>query len=408
MDMDKFIENPYLPNWKRDQYVLNASTLEYEKAGARWLFNAYRNYANYFEMRIKSLDIDQEMDKLRLQTGLEKLYKDWKDGDTVVLNFAFTKETELEPGDTLVFYKLNDCKDNTVNICIFKAADNIINNRKDDGNWNISFLKVISGSSMNEGMLMMSEVNRIEIGGKKRFIFYSFIGGYLANIFQILDYFHVCPKETAIFTMDNTTILHGRLYQEDGREIDYTNRLKGCSISGGSNWIWSINWKDDIGKEKENVAKEDNEQKEKLDIGNVKDDWQSFELQNRDSSSGMEIEAQESENEEEEMIQDDEQMDLPQQFTAVLTKSNIDKSTHGVYIPKSITPRNRSWKFGERVLLTTDAGSWTVGVVCSKATTRFSAGWNTFAGKNEFITNQRLVFTMKEEADGIVFEVEKQ
>ncbi|KAK1388930.1 hypothetical protein POM88_017108 [Heracleum sosnowskyi] len=443
MDMDKFIENPYLPNWKRDQYVLNASTLEYEKAGARWVFNAYRNYANYFEMRIKSLDIDQEMDKLRLQTGLEKLYKDWKDGDTVVLIFvsrgweiaierkdeicefgngwqAFTKETELEPGDTLVFYKLNDCKDNTVNICIFKAADNIINNRKDDGDWNISFLKVISGSSMNEGMLvvpkcfketygqMMSEVNRIEIGGEKRFIFYSFIGGYLANIFQILDYFHVCPKETAIFTMDNTTILHGRLYQEDGREIDYTNRLKGCSISGGSNWIWSITWKDDIGKEKENVAKEDNEQKEKLDIGNVKDDWQSFELQNRDSSSGMEIEAQESENEEEEMIQDHEQMDLPQQFTAVLTKSNIDKSTHGVYIPKSITPRNRSWKSGERVLLTTDAGSWTVGVVCSKATTRFSAGWNTFAGKNEFITNQRLVFTMKEEADGIVFEVEKQ
>ncbi|KAK1374358.1 hypothetical protein POM88_030551 [Heracleum sosnowskyi] len=278
MDMDKFIENPYLPNWKRDQYVLNASTLEYEKAGARWLFNAYRNYANYFEMRIKSLDIDQEMDKLRLQTGLEKLYKDWKDGDTVVLIFVVPKCFKETYGQ------------------------------------------------------MMSEVNRIEIGGEKIFIFYSFIGGYLANIFQILDYFHVCPKETAIFTMDNTTILHRRLYQEDGREIDYTNRLKGCSISGGSNWIWSINWKDDIGKEKENVAKEDNEQKEKLEIGNVKDDWQSFELQNRDSSSGMEIEAHESENEEEEMIQDHEQMDLPQQFTAVLTKSNIDKSTHGVLV----------------------------------------------------------------------------
>lgn len=96
----------------------------------------------------------------------------------------------------------------------------------------------------------MSEVNRIEIGGEQRFIFYSFIGGYLANIFQILDHFHVCPKETVIFTMDNSTILHGRVYQEDGREIDYTNRLKGCSIRGGSNWIWSINWKDDIGKNK--------------------------------------------------------------------------------------------------------------------------------------------------------------
>ncbi|KAK1401320.1 hypothetical protein POM88_000925 [Heracleum sosnowskyi] len=358
MDMEKFIENPYLPNWKRDQYVLNASTLEYEKAGARWLFNAYRNYANYFEMRIKSLDIDPEMDKLRLRRGLEKLYKDWKDGDTVVLIFVsrgwkiaierkdeickfgnrwqtFTKEIELEPGDTLVFYKLNDY----------------------GGDWNISFLKVISGSSMNEGMLvvpkcfketygqMMSEVNRIEVGGEKRFIFYSFIGG-------------------CIFIIS--------------------------------------------GKEKENVAKEDNEKKEKLDIGNVKDDWHTFELQNRDSSSGMEIEAHESENEEEEMIEDHEQMDLPLQFTAVLTKSNINKSTHGVYIPKSITPRNRRWKSGERVLLTTDVGSWTVGVVTSKATTRFSAGWNTFAGKNEFITNQRLVFTMNEEADGIVFEVEKQ
>ncbi|KAK1402871.1 hypothetical protein POM88_002476 [Heracleum sosnowskyi] len=288
MGLEKFIENPYLKNWKRDQYVLNASTLEYEKAGALWLFNAYRNYANYFEMKISSLDIYPKLDKLRLQTGLENFYKDWKDGDTIVLMFInrgwkigierkyencefvngwqdFVKETELESGDTLVFYKLNDLEDNTIKICIFKGGNHIIDNQKDnnldsndDVEWNISFLKVISGSSMNEGMLvvpkcfketygeMMSHVNQIEIGGEQRFIFYSFIGGYLANIFQILKLFHVSPKETVIFTMDNTTILHGRVYQEDGKEIDYSNRLKGCSISGGTNWIWSIHWNNEI------------------------------------------------------------------------------------------------------------------------------------------------------------------
>ncbi|KAK1396366.1 hypothetical protein POM88_006229 [Heracleum sosnowskyi] len=211
MDLEKFIENPYLKNWKRDQYVLNASTLKYEKVGALWLFNAYRNYANYFEMKISSLDIDPKLDKLSLQTGLEKLYKDWRDGDTVVLMFInrgweigierkyencefvnrwqdFIKETELESRDTLVFYILNDSENNTIKICIFKTANEIIDNRKDDGEWNISFLKLISRSSMNEEMLvvpkcfketygeMMNHVNQIEFGGQQRFIFYSFIG----------------------------------------------------------------------------------------------------------------------------------------------------------------------------------------------------------------------------------------
>lgn len=55
-----------------------------------------------------------------------------------------------------------------------------------------------------------------------------------------------------------------------------------------------------------------------------------LEVQKRDSSCAMKTEEQESEIEEEDIIEDDEQIGLPLQFTAVLTKSNINRSTHGV------------------------------------------------------------------------------
>lgn len=90
-------------------------------------------------------------------------------------------------------------------------------------------------------------MNQVEISGERRYIFFSIIGGYLANIGKILEVFHVSQRETVVFSLDNN-ILHARVYQEDGREIDYSKRVHGCLKNEYSNWIWAIDWNQKSGK----------------------------------------------------------------------------------------------------------------------------------------------------------------
>lgn len=76
-------------------------------------------------------------------------------------------------------------------------------------------------------------------------------------------------------------------------------------------------------------------------------------------------------------------------------------------IPKHITPQNRAWVAGEQVSIRTPTGMWTVGIVFnSSGAPRFSAGWNRFSRDNELRKNQMLVFTVEEEHDGIIFDVQ--
>lgn len=96
---------------------------------------------------------------------------------------------------------------------------------------------------------MLSHVNQVEIAGERKYIFFSIIGGYLANIGKVLEVFHVSHRETVIFSLDHN-ILHARVYQEDGKEIDYLKRVNGCLKNEFSNWIWAIDWTDKSGKQK--------------------------------------------------------------------------------------------------------------------------------------------------------------
>ncbi|KAK1372517.1 hypothetical protein POM88_028710 [Heracleum sosnowskyi] len=44
----------------------------------------------------------------------------------------------------------------------------------------------------------------------------------------------------------------------------------------------------------------------------------------------------------------DHQVDvIPKEFTVIMTKSNVDNTSHGVYIPNNITPENRQWTSNE-------------------------------------------------------------
>lgn len=76
------------------------------------------------------------------------------------------------------------------------------------------------------------------------------------------------------------------------------------------------------------------------------------------------------------------------------------------HIPRNVKPLNRGWKAGEHVRLRTAAGTWTVKIVFNNGIPRFSAGWNQFSRYYKFKANQNLVFTLLEDEDGIVFDVQ--
>lgn len=70
-------------------------------------------------------------------------------------------------------------------------------------------------------------LNKIEVIGKQWFIFYNYNRGYVSNLGAMLDCFKVVVNETIVFTIDQGSVLRARIYQIDGKEIDYTSRMTG-------------------------------------------------------------------------------------------------------------------------------------------------------------------------------------
>lgn len=75
------------------------------------------------------------------------------------------------------------------------------------------------------------------------------------------------------------------------------------------------------------------------------------------------------------------------------------------YIPKRIKPADRNWLSGERVTLRTENGEWSVWIVLSGTSPRFSGGWNSFCRDNALRVNDNLVFTLFDFPEGPVFDV---
>ncbi|KAK1378622.1 hypothetical protein POM88_025366 [Heracleum sosnowskyi] len=92
-------------------------------------------------------------------------------------------------------------------------------------------------------------------------------------------------------------------------------------------------------------------------------------------------------------------------FSAVMTVSNINNTSHGTYIPGYIKPGNRNFKHGERVTFRCENREWEVAIVYSNGIPRFSAGWNQFAKYNKLSLNETVEFTMVDEEDGLAFEI---
>lgn len=49
-------------------------------------------------------------------------------------------------------------------------------------------------------------------------------------------------KETMFFTMDNSNVLHGRIYEEDGKEKDYSRSCGRSPKSSIDGCLWEVGY----------------------------------------------------------------------------------------------------------------------------------------------------------------------
>ncbi|KAK1375692.1 hypothetical protein POM88_031885 [Heracleum sosnowskyi] len=96
------------------------------------------------------------------------------------------------------------------------------------------------------------------------------------------------------------------------------------------------------------------------------------------------------------------------EFSATLSKCHVHNRTQGVVTESQLCLiTSPVLTVGERVLLRTDEGSWSIGLTVNDRRARFSTGWNKFARDNEMKRRQNLVFNMNEGGERIVFGVTK-
>lgn len=63
----------------------------------------------------------------------------------------------------------------------------------------------------------------------------------------IFEHFHVIKNETIIFIICSGNVLSGHIYEEDGKEIDYSNRSNDFPKIGVSNCFWTVEWNANTG-----------------------------------------------------------------------------------------------------------------------------------------------------------------
>lgn len=90
-------------------------------------------------------------------------------------------------------------------------------------------------------------INEVQICDERWSVFYNFTGGYLSNIKKMVERFDLRKKETVVFTINDSNVLFARIYQMDGKEINYENRSIDILNYGQINWFWNVLWKSESG-----------------------------------------------------------------------------------------------------------------------------------------------------------------
>ncbi|KAK1360110.1 hypothetical protein POM88_044584 [Heracleum sosnowskyi] len=199
-DKKVFMDNEKMHTvWRKEEYVIDGWSLEFDKANALWSFNSHQNYVDYFEKKINFNDMDENHTNVSLDLDLENLYKDWKD--------------------------------------ITKVVPKLI---KDNYGWKLN------------------DIRKVEVASESSFLFYNYKRGYVSNLEKFMKYFNLKPRETVIFTMDNSNVLYARIYQVDGKEINYAGRCNGNSNYSDRTWIWNVDYDSDTESEEDSeVEKND-------------------------------------------------------------------------------------------------------------------------------------------------------
>ncbi|KAL8128308.1 hypothetical protein AgCh_015047 [Apium graveolens] len=232
-------------------------------------------------------------------------------------------------------------------------------------------------------------VNKIEVYGKQWSIYYNYMEGYMSHLSEMLHCFKVVEDETIILIIDEGSVLHCRIYQNDGKEIDYGSRITGDAGKKSGQWIWAL-WPTPSVISRSSGRTQTNEEiaKEIIDISD--DDTKSgehdggpeTEMSNPMDDAEVVVKSENKGHMEhgnhdlmEEDVVEDCALDVIK-FSAKLKPSNADKSTHGVRIPKDIKPRGRDWEAGERVKIITKMKLVSLDMTFSKVKTFGRTPWN--------------------------------
>ncbi|KAK1384936.1 hypothetical protein POM88_022671 [Heracleum sosnowskyi] len=526
-----FMDNEKLHTVRRkEQYVIDGWSLEYDKAHALWSFSSHHNYVNYFEKKIKFYDIDENVNNTCLNLELENLYKNWKYVTKVYLTFVersweigiewvagkcyfgkgwseFVTETELDVGDSLLLFKEPSSRYDNINVCIVKGKDNVIDMSEDSEEEsgvekNDIGIKVAESRSIKilperfllechkkipfHVKLQMPNGHQIHVHFKKKenslscvsafmkdcqklfgcVMVYSYKGEgiFLVNVlkddFCEVDYFEFRTIPRApVHNQDNINgvgwkfLIRASKNAIDSFEIEIPGRFVrrfGKGIPGTVSFVLR-NGKNFSGQYLHNERKmlglveiimythlEEGELCLFTYCGNGKFEIVVFDISKVEKNFEYTVTEEDDVNNSEEVLLEntagneiidaemtDESMDSDTDmenvngetivqvemddpvltFSAVMTVSNINNTSHGTYIPGYIKPGNRNFKHCERVTFRCENREWEVAIVYSNGIPRFSAGWNQFSKYNKLSLNETVEFTMVDEEDGLAFEI---
>lgn len=79
-------------------------------------------------------------------------------------------------------------------------------------------------------------MSELKIAGECFLVYYNFVGGYVTNLEKMIKIFHLSPNCTITFKMDNSNVMHGKIYEKDGKEIDTP-----YSTWSVTKCIWNVN-----------------------------------------------------------------------------------------------------------------------------------------------------------------------
>ncbi|WOH09637.1 hypothetical protein DCAR_0729095 [Daucus carota subsp. sativus] len=387
----------------RAQYVIDTSTLECEKAMASISFNACANRTDYAYLIFVESKFDEGRGNMILSPMWKDYYKHWEDGSLVVFKFLekswtikieknsevcslgkgiveFFRDAGITDGDFLVAFRETEEKPDCLRVCIYNNADHGMDfviglTEPVPHKWTKSFFKIVYEDAYSRGLFMvpfmvnefymwkLKQIKLLSVGGLGWGVRYRPFPGYIYNLEEMLMYYKLKPKETIIFTLNETDVLYGRVYQCNGAEIDYQSRAKHEHDHNADEWIWSFEERTNSGGDEE----------------------QSFD---------------------DEMAVDDDAGNLLE-FTTCLTGGNVDKKTHGLFIPQTIQPSCGVWKRTQKIKFITEKGVWDIGITNTEERPRFSAGWNKFIRDNGYKAGQMLNFRLVEHDDYADFIISK-